>query len=77
MAEVHGKNHICDACGYTIFLERTPAFSDKPTEYVDPPCYWTHSSEFGDMCPDCTRRFSRFVVSMFGLEKVPEKWRTF
>lgn len=76
MAEIHGKHHICDVCGQIIFLKDITGFS-ADSKFEKPPEGWTNSDDFGDMCPDCTKRFSRFVVGMFGLEKVPEKWREF
>ena len=75
MAYQHGKNLICDSCGHTVFLERI-FFSHEPGKHEDPPIGWMNSPEFGDMCPVCAERFSRFVNSMFG-DRTPEKWRNY
>lgn len=75
-----GKNHTCDACGHTIFIKgiRFENGDGEPHfEFDGIPKGWTYSNDFGDMCPDCTKRFSRFVVGMFGFDKVPEEWRGF
>ena len=77
MSVVHGKNMICDACGYIIFVERKTCASVPAIVYEELPDDWSNSDDFGDMCPNCTKNFSRFVTNMFGIDKVPEKWRAF
>ena len=73
MSYIFGKKLVCDACGESVFLEKIPF---APTEtYENDPEGWTHSKDFGNMCPHCTRNYGLFVSEMFGIDKVPEKWK--
>lgn len=75
MANKLGKNHICDACGETVFLARI-FFTSIPDSYEDPPEGWMHFEELGDLCPNCAARLCINLVRIFG-SNVPKKfWKT-
>lgn len=67
-----GKNHICDACGETVFLEHI-SFSPKPDTYEHPPEGWIHFDELGDLCPNCAARLCINLIRIFG-SNVPKKF---
>ena len=70
-----GKQLICDCCGATYFLVRIDqdSFTSDFT-YEDVPEGWTHSNDFGDMCPNCSKIYAMKMRDMFGYDKLPKQW---
>lgn len=72
-----GKQLICDCCGYVHFLARI----DDSSHEISHPMYevipegWTHSNDFGDMCPNYSRNYAMKMRDMFGYDRLPDQWR--
>ena len=73
-----GKQIICDCCNKRFFLARIEESSPeiKPPMYEDIPEGWTHSNDFGDLCPNCSRNYAAKMRDMFGYDKLPDQWRS-
>lgn len=69
-----GKNLVCDCCGAVIFLETTSE-DLCDLKFEDIPHDWTHSNDFGDMCPTCGKIFATKMRDMFGYDKLPWQFR--
>ena len=72
-----GKQIICDCCNYSCFLARIEEFSPETTYEDIPEEGWTHSNDFGDMCPNCSRNYAIKMRDMFGYDKLPDQWKKF
>ena len=71
-----GKNLICDCCGTIYFLEHHSfSFGSENDKYDPIPEGWTKSTDIGDLCPICGKKYALSLQDMLGYDKVPKTWR--
>lgn len=79
MSEILGKLITCNRCENTHFQRRTGSKDlDGGWTHLDTyeklPEDWLYESEFGHLCPSCSRMFKILMTDFFG-DKCVSKWR--
>lgn len=79
MAEVKGKMITCKRDNNWVFLKYLGEGDldggyTKHDKYEELPDDWLYETEFGYLCPKCTREFKMLMTNFFNGDVVP-KWK--